>query len=321
MQKNQQWHPNASIELLRKRAQLLQKIRNFFATENVLEVETPLLCQHTVTDPYIDSFSVATTDHTRYLQTSPEYAMKRLLAAGSGSIYQICKAFRNEQPSTQHNPEFTILEWYRVGWDATKLMQETEKLLNTLSKCPPAQYITYQNVFKNILQIDPLTISETELQELVRHKTANTVSNAWLNAGKDALLSDCFNRWIEPTFAKDTPVFVTEFPATQAALAQLNQTDNRVADRFELYFRGYELANGFAELTDETQQRARFINDQTTRKQQQSKIPNIDERLLAALANGLPTCAGVALGVDRLLMAITATTDINTCLSFSWEKS
>jgi elongation factor P--(R)-beta-lysine ligase len=311
------WRPSASLEVLQQRARLLADIRQFFAERQVMEVETPLLCRHTVTDRYIDSFSVPTDDGDRYLQTSPEYCMKRLLAAGAGAMYQICKAFRKEQPSAHHNPEFTMLEWYRPGWSDAQLRDEIDALMQTVVGAPSALTTTYQQAFISALGIDPLAITEEELQLFMEQKAPNEFSAAWKEAGKDALLQVCFNRWVESHLDANRPTFVTDFPATQAALAEINPGDTRTAKRFELYYRGLELANGFQELTDPVEQEERFIRDQHDRKAHNRFVPAIDDAFIQALRSGIPRCAGVALGVDRLLMCLTGSTLAKSVSFFS----
>jgi lysyl-tRNA synthetase class 2 len=270
-----------------------------------MEVETPLLCPHTVTDRYIESFAVPTNNGDQYLQTSPEYAMKRLLAAGSGPIYQICKAFRKEEPSTHHNPEFTMLEWYQPGFSDLQLMNELDELMQATVGAKPATYITYQAAFLAALNIDPLSCSDLDLQKLIQQKMPDAASVTLLNSGKDNLLSYCFTLWVETSFLQTQPTFITHFPASQAALAQINSEDPRTAKRFELYYQGLELANGFEELTNPREQKNRFIADQNYRRANHQFVPEIDESFIAALKMGLPACSGVALGVDRLLMCLT----------------
>lgn len=319
------WEPSASRFALRKRAELLKEIRAFFEQRHVLEVETPLLCQHTVTDPYLSSF-VCTyhQDKTRsqpyYLQTSPEYAMKRLLAAGSGSIFQICKAFRNGgEYGRHHNPEFTLLEWYRVGYDHHQLMTELDALLQLLLRAPPAHAKPYQTIYQQFLKIDPLATSVAELmavaqenQVILNFDSASLDRTDWLQL----LFSHCIEPQLDPT----QPLFVYDFPTEQAALARANAADPRVAGRFELYYQGHELANGFYELNHPAEQRARFIKDQKRRRRLGLPIPVIDERLLAALVH-MPECAGVAVGVDRLLMIAMQAPSIQEVLSFDLQRA
>lgn len=317
------WQPSADTKARQARATLLRQIRDFFYERGVLEVETPLLCQHTVTDATIDTFAVDVGNGSkRYLQSSPEYAMKRLLASGSGPIYQIAKAFRQEETTSEHNPEFTMLEWYRPGWSDADLRIELDSLIQILLKCPPACEITYQEACLRAFDLNPLTATTNELQDLIQTKAPNEVSNAWLASGRNALLSFCFHRWVEPTFPTDRPIFVTHYPASQAALAKLDPSDKRVARRFELYYRGLELANGFDELQGADEQIKRFETDQKIRTSNKKSVPTIDLRLIAALESGLPSCAGVAVGLDRLLMCQTESPcPINTLLNFPWDRA
>lgn len=281
------------IPVLQQRAYILKTIREFFAERNVWEVETPLLSDATVTDPHIGSIAAGKS----YLQTSPEYAMKRLLVAGSGSIYQICKAFREDLVGRLHRPEFTMLEWYRIGFDHHALMDEMDELLQKILKTPPAERITYAEIFKKVLNLNPHFANVDELISCAKKINFSGKLNDE-NAYLDLLFTHC----IEPELAKDRPVFLYDFPASQAALSKIRPGNPPVASRFEVYFKGIELANGFHELQDAKEQRARFDNDLAYRKKHQLPLPPIDEKFLAALEHGLPDCAGVALGIDRLVM-------------------
>jgi len=305
------WQPTASHKALRLRAQLLTTIRQFFSEHQVLEVETPLLCHHTVTDVHIDSFPV----DPYFLQTSPEYAMKRLLAADSGPIYQICKAFRQEESGHQHNPEFTLLEWYRPGFDHHQLMDELDALLQMIFKSSSADRITYQDLLKENITIDPLTTSQSELQTLIADKKIMTSDNAQ-KLDKDTCLQLLISECIEPSLGKENPLFIYDYPASQSALAKISSDNPLVAERFELYFKGTELANGFHELTHPKEQRKRFEDNQKQREENNQWIPAIDEHLIAALEAGLPDCAGVAIGLDRILMILMQSNTIEDVISF-----
>lgn len=320
------WRPTAKINTLRKRAEILKLIRDFFAARSVLEVETPLLCHTSVTDPFIESIPAAVKinhSHNKrdyYLQTSPEYAMKRLLSAGSGAIFQISKAFRQGEVGQYHNPEFTMLEWYRPGFNHHQLMDEMDELLQLLLATAKAERYSYAEIFATQLHIDPHTASPAELQNVaaINHIQVNNQiedRDTWLNL----LLTHC----IEPHLGKSAPCFIYDFPQTQAALARIQQMHADgpfVASRFEVYFRGIELANGFHELQDVDEQRKRFAMNLQTRTQLGLNILPIDEYFLAALRHGLPDCAGVALGVDRLIMLATESKAIADVLSFSFEN-
>jgi len=314
------WQPGASKQTLQLRARLLAAIRGFFSERGVLEVETPLLTSHTVTDVNIESFSVDTLSGERFLQTSPEYAMKRLLAAGSGPIYQICKAFRQEgddAASRQHNPEFTILEWYRPGYTMNELMDETAELMQHLLGEIDIPRFSYRELFMQNLAIDPHVIDSESLQALTRQKIDLT----------DTQLDDTdylqllMNQIVEPSLPQYA--FVYDYPKAQAALAEIADDEQgvKVAKRFELYAGGMELANAYQELTDADSQRARFDKDQELRNQRGLKIPQADEKLLAAMDYGLPACSGIALGIDRLLMLAAKETNIGAVISFDHERS
>jgi lysyl-tRNA synthetase class 2 len=296
------------------------QIRAFFQLRSVLEVETPLLSHATVTDLHLQSFSTEyhlspQQKQTLYLQTSPEFAMKRLLAAGSGPIYQICKAFRNGGESGRyHNPEFTLLEWYRPGFNHHALMDEIEALLQTVLHTPLAERISYQELFYLHTNVNPHTASLQELQAASQHFNIPPVNN--LADTRDNFLFLLMTHVIEPALRSKNVVFIYDFPASQAGLAKVRQSSPPVAERFEVYINGIELANGFHELTDATEQEQRFNADLELRaKQGYPEVP-IDQRLLAALKEGLSPCAGVALGLDRLIMLALAKTTIDEVISF-----
>ncbi|MDE3272753.1 elongation factor P--(R)-beta-lysine ligase [Pseudoalteromonas sp. G4] len=319
------WQPSASIENLKARASLLKTIRDFFYARNVMEVETPSLSQASVTDIHLASFSTQFVGPgfakglPLYLQTSPEFAMKRLLAAGSGAIFQLAKAFRNEEAGRHHNPEFTMLEWYRPGFNAAQLMDEIDDLMIAVVGSEKAERISYQQAFITHLACDPLTASIEELSQLAKQQGFEHIAEQ--ENDKDTLLQLLFCMCIEPKIGQKTPCFVYHFPASQAALAKLNSDDNRVAERFELYFKGMELANGFDELTEADEQRQRFIDDNNKRKVQGLAEVTVDERFLAALSHGLPQCSGVALGVDRLLMLALNAKRISDVIAFDVERA
>lgn len=312
------WQPSASIKNLKLRAQILANIRHFFATRNVIEVETPVLSQYTVTDVHIESFQI---DYTQpyFLQTSPEYAMKRLLAAGSGPIYQIGKAFRKEEAGKQHNPEFTLLEWYRPGFSHHQLMDEVDLLLQEVLHCQKAKRCSYQTLFLEQVHIDPLQSDQTQLQSFLA-KQQLMPDHQLASLDKDTCLQLILSHCIEPNLGSKAPHFIFDFPASQAALATINKTTN-TANRFEVYFHGVELANGFHELADPDEQCRRFQKDQQQRNQCQRSIPAIDQRFIAALKHGLPDCAGVALGIDRLIMLALKTNKIDDVLTFTWDQA
>lgn len=296
-----EWRPSITPNIARQRAACLSKIHQFFAERQVMAVETPLLAPAPVTDPYLQAFALQQGDTSAYLQTSPEYAMKRMLAAGFGDIYQICKAFRQEEVGRLHQTEFTLLEWYRLDYDHHQLMDEMDALLQYLFDTPNSRRITYAQAFQTILQIDPYRIDLAALQAL----TARTVGS--IQGLSTPLRDDClqllFSQVIEPTFQGEQPVLVYDYPASQAALAKIRQQgDIAVAERFELYYQGIELANGYHELTDPVEQEKRFMQDLAMRVRHKLPAVPIDSALLAAMQAGLPKCAGVALGLDRLLV-------------------
>ena len=319
------WRPSASIEVLRERALVLQKIRQFFAQREVLEVDTPVLSHASVTDAHLHSFCTQFTHpfspqaSTLYLQTSPEFAMKRLLCAGSGAIYQICKSFRNEEAGRFHNPEFTMLEWYRPGFDHLQLMTEIDELIQMVVGCDSAERVTYQDVFKQYLGYCPLTATLTDIKTLAsQYGYADIAAN---ENEKDTLLMLLFSQHVEPKIGQDRPCFVMNFPASQAALARINPTNPLVAERFELYFKGIELANGFHELTDGPEQLRRFEQDNVKRQHMGLEIMPIDHNFIAAIDYGLPACAGVAVGIDRLLMLALNYSEIDQVIAFESSRA
>ncbi len=251
-----------------------------------------------------------------YLQTSPEFAMKRLIAAGSGCIYQICRAFRDDESGRVHNPEFLLLEWYRMEYDHFQLMSEMDELLCLILGTKKAHKVSYQQLFIDYLQFDPLSAPTVDLQQMVFNKI-----NGLKLEDRDQMLQVLFSILIEPEIAKKRPVMVYGFPASQSALARLSPSDPRVAERFEVYFQGIELANGFHELTDATEQRQRFLSDNLQRKKSEKEQKPLDERFLSALGSGLPDCSGVALGLDRLLMLLLQKESITEVMPFPINRA
>jgi lysyl-tRNA synthetase class 2 len=319
------WAPSADIKTLKQRADILRTIREFFHVRNVMEVETPSLSAASVTDVHLASFSTSFVGPGHagglplYLQTSPEFAMKRLLAAGSGAIFQLCKAFRNEEAGSHHNPEFTMLEWYRPGFDEFALMNEMDELIQCILDVESATRITYQDVFKQVLGLDPLTASLEQLKALAcEHGFADIAKN---ETHKDTLLQLLFCMKVEPSIGQTKPCFVYHFPASQAALAQICDHDNRVAGRFELYYKSMELANGFNELTNAKEQAKRFDEDNAYRAENGLNHVPMDTRLIAALEHGLPKCAGVAMGIDRLVMLATNKDKIKDVIAFDVDRA
>jgi lysyl-tRNA synthetase class 2 len=319
------WRPSASIAVLKQRALILQKIRHFFAERDVFEVDTPALSHATVTDQHLHSFCTqfshpySPQPSTLYLQTSPEFAMKRLLCAGSGAIYQICKSFRNEEAGCFHNPEFTMLEWYRPGYDHLQLMTEIDELIQMVVGCNAAERVTYQNIFKKYLGCCPLTTTLNDIKALAVQYGYDEL--AATENDKDVLLMLLFSQHVEPHIGQECPCFVMDFPASQAALANISPTNPLIAERFELYFKGIELANGFHELTDGPEQLRRFEQDNVRRQNTGLNVMPIDNNFITAINFGLPACAGVALGVDRLLMLTLGYSEINQVIAFENSRA
>lgn len=324
--RNIDWRPGADLDVLRARANLLTELRAYFAAHEVLEVETPLACRSGGTDPQIEP--LITRFHgpgfadgvELYLQTSPEFAMKRLLAAGSGPIYQICKAFRDGEAGRQHNPEFSILEWYRPGYDLDRLMAEVATVMRLAlgADSLAAEYIAYAELFDRHLSVDVFSATVDQLQKLA--VDCDLIGAGQFELSKDGWLDLLMSHFIQPTLGERSLCFVTDYPASQASLAQLN-SDGRSAARFEVFHCGIELANGFHELVDAGEQAARFEADNCKRKSENQRPIVVDRQLLAAMDAGLPDCAGVAIGLDRLLMLRLGFDDIDAVLSFSLNRT
>jgi lysyl-tRNA synthetase class 2 len=318
--------PGASLEAIRLRARLSAHVREFFALRDVLEVETPVLSVAGNTDPNIMSFSLqfsGRTDgapRTRWLRTSPEFALKRLLAAGAGDCYELGRVFRDGEAGGRHTPEFTMLEWYRIGWDHQRLIDEVGTLVNgalaLVGRSATLRRIAWRELYRERLGIDPVSASDESLQCAlgdVQVDPDGLTRDDWL----DLLLT----HRLQPAFPEHEMLAVYDYPASQAALARIRPGDQPVAERFELYLGPLELANGYHELTDPAEQRARFNRDIERRQSRGAPAPPIDENLLAALQAGLPDCAGVALGVDRLLMAMLRTNSIDAVIAFPFASA
>lgn len=307
---------------------MLAEIRRFFYERQVLEVETPLLCSTTGTDPQLDFFSTLYHSPPRnltvFLQTSPEFAMKRLLAAGSGSIYQICKAFRNSECGRLHNPEFTILEWYRLGFNLYELMEEVGILLQQLFgsslQVPSIKQISYQQLFRQVTGLDALNFNLADYQGYARQSgyeeaLALCVEDPvlWL----DFLFSHC----VQPQMEQQQIYLVYGYPAILSSLARINLQDSRVSERFEVFINGIELGNGFFELADADEQAQRFDLEIQLRQQRGLPLVDKDLRLLAALRSGLPDCSGVAIGLDRLLLLLSNSRSLDEVLAFPFAHA
>lgn len=300
-------HNEQLQNILKRRAKLLANVRRFFSVRNVLEVNTPILSSAAPTAPYLDNFSTrfeaGSDSKVLYLHTSPEFAMKRLLAAGSGAIYQIATVFRNGELGRQHAPEFSMLEWYRPGFSLTELMAEVDALMQQVIGLPAAIIFPYRDLFAKYLQLDIYQADDVLLKQIALDRIAGLTAD-W-QTDRDGWLEMLMSEVIEPQLkALEMPVMVTEFPASQAQLAkiEINAEGYQVASRFELYAGGMELANGYDELCDATELRQRFEHDNQLRLQQGKPQMPIDENLLTAMQSGLPQCSGVALGLDRLMM-------------------
>lgn len=324
MNETPQWQPAAPVANLLKRATIIADIRRFFADRGVLEVDTPAMSQATVTDVHLVPFKTrfvgpgASQGLDLWLMTSPEYHMKRLLAAGSGPIYQMNRSFRNEEAGRHHNPEFTMLEWYRPHYDMYRLINEVDDLLQQILECDAAESLSYQQAFLRCLNIDPLSADK---ETLVSAATTLGVGDlAASEDDRDTLLQLLFMLGVEPKIGQDRPTFVYHFPASQASLAEISTEDHRVAERFEVYYKGIELANGFRELTDAREQRQRFEQDNRRRLEKGLPKQPVDQLLLAALEHGLPDCSGVALGVDRLVMLALKAESLSEVIAFPVDR-
>jgi lysyl-tRNA synthetase class 2 len=308
---------------------LLTRIRSFFADRGVLEVDTPALSRASGTDPALESFSTVyngpgPAGARLYLHTSPEFPMKRLLAAGSGSIYQLCKVFRDGEFGARHNPEFTLLEWYRTGLDYLDLMDEVEQLLTTvlagIAAPDSVHHWTYRDLFLEYAGIDPFAVSSGELRDLLLSRydiRCEALSSEDLDGWLDLVMTHV----IEPRMGAGL-LFVRDYPASQAALARVRPgTTPAVAERFEVYLNGIELANGFHELADAAEQRTRFEKERADRRNDGLAAVCIDEHLLSALQSGLPDCAGVALGIDRLVMIASGAESLHEVIAFPLDVS
>ena len=323
---NNDWRPSASFEVIQQRAELLARIRRYFAENGALEVETPLLTSATTPDPNIPSFSTVSGnagESCRYLSTSPEFAMKRLLAAGSGPIYQICKAFRRGEQGKLHNPEFTLLEWYRPGFDHHRLMDEVAALVMILAEgyrtFESEERLTYGDCFQRYLEVDPYVADVARLKICAKQQGLE-INSGLTTMDRDGWLDLLMSHCIQPNLGQGRLSFVYDYPASQASLAKIRPGTPPVAERFELFMDGVELANGFHELQDAAEQRARFEEELQCRQENGLESVKIDEYLLAALEAGLPECAGVAMGLDRLMMVLIGAGRMKEVLTFPYDR-
>ncbi len=317
------WRPTATLAALKQRTMMLRTARAFFEQRGVLEVETPILSAAGVSDPQIESLAteIAGVAGRRYLCPSPEYAMKRLLAAGSGDIYQICKVFRDAERGRWHNPEFTMIEWYRIGQDDTALMNEVEALIGALlapaRTLGAAERLSYSDALRRHAGVDAFDSSDDELLDAARRHGIHCEAQL----DRDAKLDLLMGLVVGPRLGRGNPCFICDYPAAQASLARIRPGLPRVAARFELYLDGLELANGFHELAKAEEQRARFTRDLALRGTRGQVQPPLDENFLAALKNGLPDCAGVALGFDRLVAIALGAGKLADAMAFSIENA
>jgi lysyl-tRNA synthetase class 2 len=320
------WRPTASIEMLRLRADLLAQARAYFAETGALEVETPALVRAPVTDVHLEALRVVDdvddSVTAGYLQTSPEYAMKRLLCAGTPDIYQVCRVFRAGERGRRHNPEFTMIEWYRLGLDHHALMRDVEALVHRLlhgqREVAPSAHVSYVDAFRRALEVDPLHAPVAELVEALARAGTALPESMRVAPARDDVLDLAMGTVVAASFATDRLTFLYDFPASQAALAQVH---GEVAARFEAFWGPLELANGFHELGAATEQQRRFEADVTERRANGQPERGMDRRFLAALAHGLPPCAGVALGFDRLVMVAAQAQRIDDVVAFPYERA
>lgn len=314
------WRPTASLSVLDLRARMLRIAREYFAATKTLEVETPTLSQAAVTDVHLDSLRAAVCGKPRYLHTSPEYAMKRLLAAGCGDIYQIARVYRDGEIGRHHNPEFTMIEWYRVGIDHHALMTDVEHLIASVlpahRSSDPAERISYREAVRLHAGVDAFDDAPAALLSALAQ--AGVEAPPGLEHDRDACLDLIVSTLVGPKLGRERLTFVHDFPASQAALARVH---GRVAARFEAYLDGFELANGFHELIDVDEQRRRFERDNAERARRGLPAMPIDELFLAALKSGAPDCAGVALGFDRLVMCAAQASHIDEVLAFPFDRA
>jgi lysyl-tRNA synthetase class 2 len=313
------WRPSASLETLRARAALLKRIRAFFEERGVMEVDTPILSAAATVDFHIES---ERTQSGRWLRTSPEFPMKRLLASGSGPIYELGHVFRAGDAGRFHNPEFLMLEWYQPGWDHHRLMDEVTALIDALGvPAGGTQRLTYRGAWLEYAGVDPFTTDLAALGSTLRARHGATLPEHAHDLDRDGWLDFGMGFVVGPKLGLEAPCFIHDFPASQAALARVRDGEPPVAERFELFWHGVELANGFHELSDAAEQARRFAADRERRSKAGHVVPPADARLVAGLQAGLPRCAGVALGVDRLLMLLLNLPDVASAMPFAYDRA
>ena len=332
MENNHTWRPTTSVELLRQRAILYRRVRSFFDDRDFFEVETPLLSNDVVVDRYIEPIGITKTsvtgatrdqDKRLWLQTSPEFGMKRLVADGADAIYQICKAFRQSESGDRHNPEFTMLEWYRVGDDYQSGMDLLSEFVEEILQSPKCEKISYRDAFVRFAKVDPFRSSLAELKAVLSESSDSMALEEMKldESNRDAFLNLILVHLVEPKLGVGQPMILFDWPASQSALATVRHDDVPVAERFELYLDGVELANGYHELLDPDELRRRnSVVNQARQKDGRSMLPE-SSRLLAAMENGLPDCVGVALGMDRLTMVLVGLKKISEVVSFPIDRA
>ena len=315
------WRPASGPKVALERASLLARVRDYFEARDVLEVTTPALGNATVTDPAIDSLTIRDCAHAAgdlYLQTSPEFCMKRMLADGYPDIFSICRVFRDGELGGRHQPEFTMVEWYRRNFDQAQIIEDTIALVqHTLERRFELVRMSYRESFHDSLGIDPLKVPLNELKALA---SVDESLQASLGDRRQPWLDLLFASRVAPGFSSDALTVIDRYPAEQAALARLSPDDSLTAQRFELFFGDLELANGYVELGDADELRERFEDDLEIRRAGHQKLPPVDERFLHAMREGLPDCAGVALGFERLHMVAAGRDDIRDVVSFEFES-
>ncbi len=313
------WRPSSGPAAAQRRAALLRTIRNYFEATDALEVDTPSLSRAAVSDPHIESLEVASTlsREPLYLHTSPEFAMKRLLAAGYPDIWSIARVYRDGEAGSRHQPEFTMLEWYRHNFDLSEIIEDTAAVIRAALGELPVSRIDFREAFIDACNVDPFTATVPELADAA---DADEALRATLGDARNDWLDLLFATRVAASFPRDRISIVAHFPADQAALARICPDDPALADRFEAFVGRHELANGYVELTDPSEQAARFDGDQQERERRGKVQRPLDTQLVDALRQGLPPCAGVALGIERLQMVLDGTDDIRDVITFGFEN-